>query len=58
MTGLWGLVNNAGICIYGEFDWLTWDQMFNQVSVNLLGTISLTKAFLPLVKQAKGEVAL
>lgn len=56
IVGLWGLVNNAGVCIYAEFDWLTWDQVSKQVSVNLIGTIAMTKAFLPLVKEAKGEL--
>ena len=55
-AGLWAVVNNAGVCIYGEFDWMTTEQALKQVDVNLLGTIRLTKAFLPLVKEAKGRL--
>ncbi|RWS03335.1 D-beta-hydroxybutyrate dehydrogenase-like protein, partial [Dinothrombium tinctorium] len=36
---LWALINNAGVCIYGEYDWLTIDQCERQVKVNLFGTI-------------------
>jgi len=56
-TGLWAVINNAGVCIYGEFDWMTQDQIEKQVNVNLLGTISLTRAVLPLIKLAKGKIS-
>ena len=34
---------------------MTQDQIEKQVNVNLLGSISLTKAVLPLIKEAKGK---
>ena len=53
-SGLWGLVNNAGVCVYGEFDWLTKDQCDRQISVNLVGIINTTRSFMPLIRRAKG----
>ena len=31
--GLYALINNAGVCVCGEFDWQTWDQINRQVEV-------------------------
>ncbi|XP_046351850.1 D-beta-hydroxybutyrate dehydrogenase, mitochondrial-like [Haliotis rufescens] len=54
--GLWALVNNAGINFEGDFEFCTLD-MFRQVmEVNLYGAIRMTKAFLPLIRRAKGRV--
>ncbi|KFM74352.1 D-beta-hydroxybutyrate dehydrogenase, mitochondrial, partial [Stegodyphus mimosarum] len=53
---LWALINNAGVCVYGEFEWQTWNQCQKQVEVNFLGTMRLTKAFLPLLRKSKGRV--
>lgn len=54
--GLWALVNNAGVSTFGEVEFTTMDT-YRQVSeVNLWGTIRVTKAFLPLIRRAKGRV--
>uniref|UniRef100_A0A8C1NUC5 3-hydroxybutyrate dehydrogenase, type 1 n=1 Tax=Cyprinus carpio TaxID=7962 RepID=A0A8C1NUC5_CYPCA len=54
--GLWAVVNNAGISTFGEVEFTTMDT-YKQVSeVNLWGTIRVTKAFLPLIRRAKGRV--
>merc|ERR1711928_95642 len=53
---LWSLVNNAGILVYGQFDWQTDYQISNQIQVNLIGTMQVTKAFLPLIRSAKGRI--
>ena len=50
LPGLYAVINNAGICVCGEFEWQTWHQIEAQVRVNLLGTMRVTKAFLPLLK--------
>ena len=55
-SGLYGLVNNAGICVCGEFEWLTWKQIQRQVEVNLLGTMRVTKYCMPLLKPTQGNV--
>ncbi|CAL8294755.1 unnamed protein product [Lota lota] len=53
---LWALVNNAGVSTFGEVEFTPMDT-YKQVSeVNLWGTIRVTKAFLPLVRKAKGRV--
>ena len=54
--GLYALINNAGVCVCGEFDWQTWAQVEDQVEVNLLGSLRVTKLALPLVKRAGGRV--
>ena len=56
ISGLYGLVNNAGICVCGEFEWLTWKQIQRQVEVNLLGTMRVTKYCMPLLKSGQGKV--
>ena len=54
--GLYALVNNAGVCVCGEFDWQTWDQVESQVEVNLLGSLRVTKLALRLIKRVQGRV--
>jgi len=53
---LWGLINNAGVLIYGQFDWQTESQIINQVQVNLIGVMRVTKAFIPLIRNARGRI--
>ncbi|XP_030624779.1 D-beta-hydroxybutyrate dehydrogenase, mitochondrial [Chanos chanos] len=54
--GLWAVVNNAGISTFGEVEFTTMET-YKQVSeVNLWGTIRVTKAFLPLIRRARGRV--
>jgi len=54
--GLYAVVNNAGVCVCGEFDWQTWAQIQGQVEVNLLGTMRVIKNCLPLLKTGQGRV--
>ncbi|KAL3226251.1 hypothetical protein MRX96_025161 [Rhipicephalus microplus] len=54
--GLCGLVNNAGVCVLGEFEWMTPEQVERTMAVNLLGTMRLTKACLPYIRRSKGRV--
>ena len=49
-------MNNAGISSYGPIEWQPLDKFKHLADVNLWGMISVTKAFLPLVKQCKGRV--
>ncbi|PFX31090.1 retinol dehydrogenase 2-like [Stylophora pistillata] len=55
-TGLWGLVNNAGIAYLGPVEWTPLEQFKRTADVNLWGTIDVTKTFLPLVRRARGRV--
>lgn len=53
---LHALINNAGVMTYGEFDWMTWDQIYSQVDVNIVGTLRLTRALLPFIIENKGRI--
>uniref|UniRef100_A0A8D0HGJ5 D-beta-hydroxybutyrate dehydrogenase, mitochondrial-like n=1 Tax=Sphenodon punctatus TaxID=8508 RepID=A0A8D0HGJ5_SPHPU len=54
--GLWGLVNNAGVSTFGEVEFTSVDKYKEVAEVNLWGTVRVTKAFLPLIRRAKGRV--
>ena len=53
IAGLYALINNAGVCVCGEFEWQTWHQIEHQIQVNVMGTLRVTKAFLPLLKSSE-----
>lgn len=55
-AGLWAVVNNAGILFPGLIEWQTVEEMTKVVDVNVWGMVSITKAFLPLLKGTKGRV--
>lgn len=55
-SGLWGLVNNAGISVVGPIEWIPLEKFKRIADVNLWGMIDVTKTFLPLVKKARGRV--
>ena len=57
-SGLAGLVNNAGIGIGGPIEFVALDDWRRQFEVNLFGTIAVTQAFLPLIRQARGRIAI
>lgn len=55
--GLWGLVNNAGIqVLHAPLEFHSYEAIYKCMAVNLFGAIEVTKAFLPLVRKAKGRV--
>ena len=56
ISGLWGLVNNAGIGIAGPIEWTPLEHMKHIADVNLWGMIDVTKTFLPLIKKSQGRV--
>lgn len=53
---LWGVVNNAGICNYGNPEIMKWSDMSAIVDVNLKGPMLVTKAFLPQLRRAGGRL--
>ncbi|KAJ8926009.1 hypothetical protein NQ315_009864 [Exocentrus adspersus] len=53
---LHAVVNNAGVMVFGEFEWLTERLIQQQVEVNLLGTLKFTNALCPLLRQHKGRI--
>ncbi|XP_078400301.1 11-beta-hydroxysteroid dehydrogenase type 2-like [Cetorhinus maximus] len=55
--GLFALVNNAGIIVYiGDAEIIPTDAYKRCMEVNFLGTVEVTKTFLPLIRQAKGRI--
>jgi len=48
------LINNAGIAIYDDLGKL--EVIEQHLDVNFLGTLRMTYAFLPLLKQSKGDI--
>ncbi|CRK94649.1 CLUMA_CG008149, isoform A [Clunio marinus] len=50
------LVNNAGVMCFGETEWQTHRIITQQIEVNLLGSIRVTKEFLPLVRTHKSRI--
>jgi NAD(P)-dependent dehydrogenase (short-subunit alcohol dehydrogenase family) len=50
------LVNNAGIGVMGTLEGTTTDTINDMFAVNVLGTINLTKAFLPLFRAQQSGV--
>lgn len=53
---LWCVINNAGVMIFGEFEWLTNNLIQQQINVNLLGTMQVTKAISPLLRKHKSRL--
>ena len=56
LTGLWGLVNNAGIQHMLPIEMTPLHIFKSTADVNLWGMIDVTKTFLPLLKKARGRV--
>ncbi|KAM4701150.1 retinol dehydrogenase 7-like [Discoglossus pictus] len=56
-SGLWGLVNNAGILIpMGPNEWLQKEDFSKIINVNLLGMVDVTLSLLPLIRKARGRI--
>lgn len=51
-----GLVNNAGVPSGGPLECLPLDRFRDQLDVNLLGTLAVTQAFLPLLRGSRGRI--
>jgi len=55
-SGLWGLVNNAGIVVAGALEFLETSELRRQFEVNVFGLHAVTRAFLPAIRRARGRV--
>lgn len=49
---LYGLVNNAGVGIFGLIDYMSMDSIRFMMEVNYFGLVSVTKALLPMLKRS------
>jgi NAD(P)-dependent dehydrogenase (short-subunit alcohol dehydrogenase family) len=57
-AGLAGLVNNAGIGLFGPLELIDLDEFRRLLEINVTGQLAVTQAFLPLLRQAQGRVVL
>lgn len=53
---LWALVNNAGICVPGPLEYLSRDRLRHQLETNVVGSVTVTRHFLPLLRRAGGRI--
>ena len=57
-SALRALVNNAGIAVVGPVEALTVDDWRQQLEVNVLGQVAVTRALLPVLIRARGRVVM
>ena len=50
------VVNNAGIAVAGPLEYLPLDDFRRQLEVNVVGSLAVTQAFLPLLRASRGRV--
>lgn len=55
--GLYGLVNNAGVAIFGPLTEIGVEQLHYQMDVNVYGPYRVTQAFAPMIIKSKGRIA-
>jgi NAD(P)-dependent dehydrogenase (short-subunit alcohol dehydrogenase family) len=55
-SGLFGLVNNAGIAVVGPLEAVPLADLRQQLEVNVIGQVAVTQLFLPLLRQARGRI--
>jgi NAD(P)-dependent dehydrogenase (short-subunit alcohol dehydrogenase family) len=55
-SGLWGLVNNAGVAIPGPVESLPITDLRRQLEINLVGQVAVTQALLPALRRAGGRI--
>jgi len=55
-SGLFGLVNNAGIASAAPLEFVPVAELRHQLEVNVVGQVAVTQAVLPLLRLAKGRI--
>jgi NAD(P)-dependent dehydrogenase (short-subunit alcohol dehydrogenase family) len=55
-AGLAGVVNNAGIARGGPLEYLPLEEWRNQLEVNVVGQVAVTRAVMPLIRQGEGRI--
>lgn len=53
---LTAFVNNCGVMVFGESEWQTNEIIEQQINVNLIGTIKMTRTMLPLARKHKSRI--
>ncbi|MGW6943806.1 SDR family NAD(P)-dependent oxidoreductase [Streptomyces xanthophaeus] len=54
--GLWGLVNNAGVCVPAPLECVPPERLRWQLDTNVVGQLSVTQAFLPQLRRTRGRL--
>lgn len=55
-AGLWGLVNNAGICVSAPLECVSSADLRRQLETNVIGQLAVIRDFLPLLRAGRGRV--
>ncbi len=55
-SGLYGLVNNAGVSLASPLEYIDKQHLDTQFHTNVYGPALMTKYFLPLIRQASGRI--
>ena len=55
-SGLYGLINNAGVAVGGPLEYLSLDRFRSQFDVNVIGQIAMVQQFLPLLRTGQGRI--
>ena len=55
-TGLYGLVNNAGMGEPAPLEFIGIERLRHQLEVNVVGQLAVTQSVLPLIRKAKGRI--
>lgn len=55
--GLYGLINNAGIAVFGPLIEVDIAQLEHQMNINVYGPYRVTQAFAPMIIKNKGRIA-
>lgn len=55
--GLYGLINNAGVAVFGPMIEVPVEQLDYQLDVNVLGPYRVLQAFAPMIIESKGRIA-
>jgi NAD(P)-dependent dehydrogenase (short-subunit alcohol dehydrogenase family) len=53
---LWGLVNNAGICVPSPIELLSAEDLRRQLNTNVIGQLSVTQVVLPMIRANQGRI--
>ncbi len=55
-SGLYGLVNNAGVAVAGPLEFMPLERIREQFEVNVIGLLGVTQALMPLLRKGHGRV--
>ncbi len=54
--GIVGLINNAGVAVFGPVEQASMTEVERQIGVNFIGALAVTQHFLPALRKGKGRI--